>query len=123
MTSSSIERTTIDQLLERFVSICLQQDEALLRDDYARFNRLYKQMDEIDNELRARGLEARRSLSRLFDHPHIQVRLKAATRSLGVLPTQARSLLEEISESQEYPQAGDAGMVIRGLDDGSFKPT
>jgi hypothetical protein len=123
MTPSSLERATIDRLLERFVSICVAQDQALLRDDYAKFNRLYKQMDEIDNELRARGSEARRALSRLFDHPHIQVRLKAATRSLGVLPAEARAVLEEIAASQEYPQAGDAGMVIRGLDDGSFKPT
>lgn len=123
MMSPSLERATIDQLLERFVSICLAQDEALLRDDYAEYRRLYKQMDKIDHELRARGPEARRALLRLFDHPHIQVRLKAATRSLGVLPVQARAVLEEIAKSQEYPQAGDAGMLISGLDDGSFKPT
>lgn len=79
-------------------------------------------MDEVDRELRARGREARLELLRLFEHESMQVRLKAATRTLTVAPVRARTVLEAIRASQYHPQALDAGMLIRGLDDGTFKP-
>jgi hypothetical protein len=53
----------------------------------------------------------------------MQVRLKAAIHTLAVAPVEARQQLEAIATSNWYPQAGDAGMTIRGLDDGTFRPT
>ncbi|MGH6838401.1 MAG: DUF2019 domain-containing protein [Methylocella sp.] len=79
-------------------------------------------MDAVDNELRARGLEARLALLRLYDHPNIEVRLKAATRTLAIAPIAARRVIEAIKASQQFPQAGDAGMTLRYLDEGIFKP-
>jgi Domain of unknown function (DUF2019) len=35
----------------------------------------------------------------------------------------ARAVLEEIKAAQWYPQALDAGMMLRALDDGSYEPT
>lgn len=97
--------------------------EAILDDRYSEFNRLYDRMQDVDRELRARGREPRLKLLRLYDHPNIQVRLKAATSTLGVAPKEGRRLLEAIAASQAYPQAADAGMLVDGLDDGTFKPT
>jgi hypothetical protein len=46
----------------------------------------------------------------------------AAKLTLGVAPTEARKLIEDISQSKIYPQAGDAGMTLSNLDEGVFKP-
>jgi hypothetical protein len=79
-------------------------------------------MRAVDIELRARGLAARRALLRLFDHPNMQVRLQAAKWSLGVAPEAARQVIEEIKKSQWFPYALDAGMTLRNLASGVFKP-
>ncbi|MGH6840677.1 MAG: DUF2019 domain-containing protein, partial [Methylocella sp.] len=65
---------------------------------------------------------AQLALLRLFDHPNMQVRLKAAKRTLGVAPEEARQVIESISESNWFPQAGEAGMTLSNLDSGFFKP-
>ncbi|MGO9007606.1 MAG: DUF2019 domain-containing protein [Beijerinckiaceae bacterium] len=113
---------TNDQLVERFAEIGIAQDEALFHDQYAKFNRLYDQMDRTERQLRARGPDARRSLMRLYDHPNLQVRLNAAKRTLAVAPFDARRIIQEIADSKLYPQAGDAGICLSNLDDGTFKP-
>jgi hypothetical protein len=122
MSKLKLENMTIDELLERFAELGVGQAEALLDDDFAKYNKLYGQMSDVNNELRARGTEARLALLRLFDHPNTQVRVRAAAKSLAVAPAQARKLLEEVAASQDFPQAGDAGMLISGLDDGTFRP-
>ena len=122
MTNAGLEQLTIDQLVERFAEIGIAQDNALLHDQYAKFNRLYDRMQAVDDELRRRGRDARQALSRLYDHSNMQVRLKAATRSLAVAPVAARQVIQEIYDSKWYPQAGDAGMTLSALDDGTFKP-
>ena len=90
---------TVDQLLDLYVNVGIDQEEALDRDAYSR-----------------------KALQRLYNHPNIQVRLKAATRTLAAAPLAARAVLQTIYESKLYPQAGDAGMTLRALDDGTFKP-
>ncbi len=113
---------SVDALVKQFAEIGVLQDDALLRDKYSHFNRLYDQMDQIDKELRSRGVDARSALSHLFIHPNVQVRLQAAKFSLGVVPTQAYNVIEDISNSKLFPQAGDAGMTLANLECGVFKP-
>jgi len=91
---------SVDQLVDCFADIGIAQDEALLYDEHAKFRHLYSQMEEVDKELRARGTEARRALARLFDHPNMQVKLQAAKWSLGVLPKDARRVIESKSMRQ-----------------------
>jgi UTP-glucose-1-phosphate uridylyltransferase len=122
MRKPNLKEMTIDQLVERFAEIGIAQDDALWGSKYAMFNRLFDQMNEVDEELRSRGLGARLALLRLYNHRNIQVRLKAAKRTLGVAPIEARKLIEDVSKSGFYPQAGDAGMTLRALDEGIFKP-
>jgi len=59
---------------------------------------------------------------RLFDHDNFQVRLNAAKRTLAVAPMEARRVIQWIFDSKIYPQAGDVGMCLSNLDDGTFKP-
>lgn len=129
MIAVDLRSMTIDQLVERFAAIGEAQQQALEAhedwiDDKANvpFNKLFSQMNDVDLELRSRGREARLALQRLYDHPNIQVRLKAAKRSLAVAPEAARRLIETIANSKWYPQAGEAGMTLFALDDGIFKP-
>lgn len=126
MTRAALSAMTVDQLVERFAEIGIAQDKALWdslgTDDYAEFSRLFAEMNDVDHELRSRGRTARLGLIRLFDHRNAQVRLKAAKRTLGVAPIEARKIIEEISQSNLFPQAGEAGMTIDSLDQGIFKP-
>jgi hypothetical protein len=123
MKRAKLQDMTVDQLVERFTAIALDQDRALLRNEYAKFNRLFEQMEEVKGELKARDGDQRRALLRLYDHPNAQVRLKAVKATLAVAPERARRMLEIIAESREYPQAGEAGMSIDNLERGIFKPT
>ncbi|HEV7909773.1 MAG TPA: DUF2019 domain-containing protein [Methylocella sp.] len=109
-------------LVDRLAEIGVAQDQALLYDEIGKFNRLFDQMHAADIELRARGPAARLALLRLFDYQNMQVRLQAARWSLGVAPEAARPVIESISESNWFPQAGEAGMTLSNLDSGIFKP-
>jgi hypothetical protein len=84
--------------------------------------KLFTDMFAVGDELKKRGLDARIALTKLFDHPNFQVRLQAAKESLAVAPNAARQVIEAISESSHFPQAGDAGMCLWALDQGISKP-
>jgi hypothetical protein len=113
---------SVDELVERFAEIGIAQDQAELMGEIGKFNSLYRQMDATEKELRRRGREARLALLHLYDHPNMQVRLKAAKRTLGVAPEAARKVIQAIYDSKWYPQAGEAGMSLWNLDRGVFKP-
>jgi hypothetical protein len=114
---------TVDQLVECFAAIALDQDRALLRNEIRRFNRLFDEMEAVKENLRTRDGDQRLALLRLYDHPNAQVRLKAAKATLAIAPDAARRTLQGIVDSREYPQAGDAGMTLDDLDAGSFEPS
>lgn len=117
-----LDQLTDDALVERFAEIGVAQDDAIFHDQNAKFNRLYEQMDAVDRELRSRGRDARLALRKLYSHPNLQTRLQAAKFSLGVAPVEARRVIQQIYDWKIYPQAGDAGMCLSNLDDGTFKP-
>ena len=117
-----LQDMTASQLLERFTAIGIEQDQALLRRQYARFNRLFDEMVAIEDELKTRDGDQRRELLSLYNHPNAQVRLNAIKATLAVAPEIARQALQAIADSREYPQAGDAGMSLWNLEQGIFKP-
>ena len=117
-----LQDMTVTQLLERFTAIGIEQDQALLRRQYAKFNGLFEQMVAIEDELRARDGDQRRDLLSLYKHPNAQVRLNAIKATLAVAPDIARRALQALADSREYPQAGDAGMSLWNLEQGIFKP-
>jgi hypothetical protein len=123
MTEQSLQRQTINELVDRFAERCLAQDRAWLYENVAEISKLYWQKDAVDKELQSRGRDARLALLRLYDHPNIQVRLVVATRTLAVAPVAARRVVEAVAASGQLPQAADARGLLRGLDQGTFKPT
>jgi Domain of unknown function (DUF2019) len=123
MSQLTLKKLTIEQLVERFVATALDQDRAIRADKNARFNRLYHQLDAIEDELKQRPGDQRRALIALLEHPNAEVRLRAAFATLALVPDLARKTLQNISDWNEYPQAPNARGMLRGLDDGSYTPT
>ncbi|NEW92991.1 DUF2019 domain-containing protein [Rhodopseudomonas sp. BR0M22] len=122
MSKLDLYRMTTQDLVALFAKVTVEQDDALLGNQIARFNRLFGVMAEIADELKARDGDQRTALLSLFEYPNMQVRLQAAKLTLAVAPVKAREQLEAIVSSKWFPQAGDAGMCLDFLDDGTFKP-
>jgi hypothetical protein len=118
----SLTAMSVDELLERFEEICLVEDE--VTNDYEeeapkKYNECYDALQAVHEELKARGVEARRGLMRFYDHYNPQVRLKAATLSYRVAPEPARRCLEALRDTKLLGQRLAAGMTLRGIDDGT----
>lgn len=112
----------LKDLVELFVDLSQKQGEALIVDDTRAYNVLFRQLSEIDQELRVRGTNSRLALSELFDHPNPFVRLNAASDLLGLLPQDARSVLLKIRDARIQPEALDAGMMLSRFDSGEWTP-
>lgn len=112
-----------NDLVQRFAEIGVAQGQALLRGEHAKFNRLFRQMSAVSDELKSRDGDQRRALMVLYHYQDMQVRLKAAKHTLAVAPVEARRMLQTIADSNRMPQAGDAGMSLWNLDRGVYKPT
>ena|SRR5882757_2113302 len=123
MKCDDLREMTMDQLVELFANIALDQDRAIAKDDNPRYTRLFWQMEAVEEELKGRGEDQRRALLQLHGHSNAQVRLAAAKATLAVAPEAARNLLRAIADSHDNPQSGDAGMCLVNLDRGIFKPT
>lgn len=122
MRKMNLDTMTLEQLVARFAQAALIQYDAVLDNDIRKYNRLYDRQVEVREELRQRGNDERRALVSLYKHPNIQVRLQAASFTAGVAPKRARKLLQEIKDEQEFPQSAEAGLTIRSLDSGEWKP-
>ena len=90
----NVQEMTVEQLVQRYIVIGVDQDKAMRRRDHAKFNRLFDEMDAIENELKARDGDQRRVLLNLYAHPNPHVRLNAAKATLVVAPELARGLLQ-----------------------------
>jgi hypothetical protein len=122
MSQIGFNQDTTEELLARFTALAVRQSEAQMDGDIAGYNRLFRQMTPVVDELKARPGDQRIALRSLYQHPNAQVRLMAAKYTLAVLPEPARQLLQTIADSGEMHQAGDAGMCLWNLDQGIFKP-
>lgn len=122
MKQRDLAEMSTEQLVELFADYGLQQDSAIRRGVVRKHQKLFTDMFAVSHELKRRGPDARLKLATLFDHPNFQVRLQAAQAALAVAPDAARKVIEAISESTHFPQAGDAGMCLHDLATGIFKP-
>lgn len=121
MSPADLASLSTDALLRRFEALCIQQYDALDRNEIAAFNRRYDKIQAIEDELQSRPGDQRRVLMQLFGHLNMQVRLTAARANLAVDYAAARRQFEAIVEEQWFPQAGDAGMTLYFLDTGEAK--
>jgi hypothetical protein len=118
-----IHKMTTAELVDQFTSLALEKDKAVRNYDTRRCNRLFDQMEAVEQELKNRPNDQRSFLLGLYKHPNIQVRMEAAEATLAIAPKAARDLLQEIVDGREFPQAGHAGMTLHRLDIGAYKPT
>lgn len=114
---------SVEQLVERFVVIALEQHEALRVGKTRKYNNLYDRMEEIRHELKSRSGDRRDALSGLMQHPNPQVRLKAAITVLALFPEAARRTLQDIVDRKLFPEAAYASGILSGLEDGSYRPS
>jgi Domain of unknown function (DUF2019) len=82
-------------LVERFAEIVVAQNQALLGGELAKFNRLFRQMMDIANELKAREGDQRRLLLELFTFPNMQVRVQVAKLTLAIAPSKHGNSLKQ----------------------------
>lgn len=122
MRRPSLESLTVDQLVELFAALCVEQDKAEQVDDRRKVNRFFWRIDAISNELKSRPGDQRRALLTLYDYANMNVRLKAAKATLAVAPQAARQMVETIATSHWPPQSYDARTCLTALDDGIFVP-
>jgi hypothetical protein len=121
--ASSLEDLGVEQLVERFLALSIEQDEAERYDEIARYNRLFSRNHAVIDELRKREGDQRRLLARFFDHPNFKVRLNAAHATLAVMPEEARGVFEAIAQSGWQPYSGSASGTLQTLDSGFYKST
>jgi Domain of unknown function (DUF2019) len=103
MKQIDIAKMSIAQLLERFTSVALAQNRAMIMSDSAKFNRLFDEMQEIKKALKGRSGNQRRTLIPLYSHSNAQVRYAAAVATVGLERELARQVLELISDRHEFP--------------------
>ncbi len=118
-----LQDMSVAQLVELFTEFAIDQDMALLSLAQREVNKLYWDIDAIGLELKSRPGDQRSALLPLLKHKNKQVQLKAAHATLAIAPEEARTKLEEIRKSGWQPQALDAGMSLRNLYRGIYKPT
>jgi hypothetical protein len=123
MKNLALTDMTLPQLVELFTGDALKQFNAELYGDIAKYNRLYREIVAIEQELKSRSGDQRSTLMPLFEHPNPQVRLMAAQSTLAVAPAAARQTLQELWDRKEFPQAAYAMGTLRALERGDRKPT
>ena len=123
MKHTRLAEMSVEELVERYAAISVGQYEAELDDDTRKFNRLVDDLIATQAELKSRDNDARIALMRLYNYPNMQARLNAAKATLAVAPEAARAQLVAIRDSRWMPQAMDAGMSLRNLEKGVYRPT
>jgi HEAT repeat protein len=109
------------ELVDLFREYALMQERVLLDSNTSKYNKLYDKMEAIEEELTARGLDARKLLLTLLTDKNFRVRYAAAVRSLGVDRERAIATLREIEASHKMPEAGEAGMTLYFIERGISK--
>src|SRR5262245_61232672 len=122
MTKLHLENMSIEALVEKYIGVGIAQYEAELADRISRYNRLVDDLIAVEAELKSRPGDRRSVLTHLYSHPNMQVRLNAAHATLAVAPEAARAQLAAIRDSRWMPQAMQAGMSLRNLASGVYRP-
>ena len=114
---------TVDQLVQRFTELAVEQDNALLGFDTKEAIRIFWLITAISDELKSREGDQRHALLPLYTHPNPQVRVKAAKATLAIAPHAGRAVLQAIVDAKIDPQRLEAGMSLWNLETGVYKPT
>jgi hypothetical protein len=117
-----LDQLAVAELVQDFLSTAFAQYDAERRSETAKYNRLYRHMNEIRDELKRREGDQRRALLPFLNHPNAQVRLMVANSLLTIVPDRAKKALETVRDSRIVPQSVNAGFMLDRIEDGSFVP-
>ena len=99
MTTKQLQIAPIGELLKIYAAAAAAHGEATNKGDYIVGNKQHDIIVAVYRELRARGLEAQRSLFGLLDHPNEAVRGMAAADALEFAPEEGAPVLESLGKS------------------------
>ncbi|WP_394889382.1 DUF2019 domain-containing protein [Mesorhizobium sp. AaZ16] len=117
--TKSLASMSNTELVDLFEQLSLAQGEATASLQSARANRLILRRRALLSEMRHRPGDTRTALFALYAHRHPQVRLNVAESTYALNPERAKSIIEEIATSRFQPWAGDAGMSLFALANGT----
>jgi cytochrome c oxidase assembly protein Cox11 len=123
VTRIKLAKLSVEQLVQQYVELAVEQDMYLLAGPQKMINKLFWKLCAIEDELKSRAGDQRSALLPLYGHKNRQVQVKAAKATLAIAPAAARALLQAIRDSGWQPQALEAGMSLWNLDRGVYKPT
>jgi hypothetical protein len=118
----NLSHASVDALVDRFARVAKDRGAAVLDLNSRRANVFYDHMKAIDDELRSRGREARLRLVPLLHDPDRLVRFYAAEKLLGLVPKEARAVMEWNTKYYRDSITADARGFLRALDDGTYRP-
>lgn len=122
MSRVDLEAATIEDLVAVFTAIAVKQNAALEGSRSAEYSRLYRQMEKIEAQLKAREGDQRRALLPLYRHSSPTVRFKAAMATFAFAPREAREVLQMIKDRKEFPIAMNASQMLSAIDEGRYIP-
>ena len=122
MSQGDLEGATIKDLVVMFTGIAVKQNAALEGMKSAEYNRLYRQMERVEAQLKVRQGDQRRALIPLYHHPSPTVRFKAAMATFVFAPQEAREVLQLIKDRKEFPIAMNASQMLSAIDEGRYIP-
>ncbi|MEJ0091346.1 MAG: DUF2019 domain-containing protein [Limisphaerales bacterium] len=93
-----MQNAPIGELLKSYAAAAAAHGEATEKGDYRVGNKQHDIIVATYREIRARGLEAQRSLFGLLDHPNEAVRLVAAAHALEFAPEEGATVLELLAK-------------------------
>ena len=123
MARQHLSKLSDDELVDSFESWALAHGKAVVDGDVPAANRTYKKLDAVNKAVKTRGLEARKQLFKLLDHPEFSVRFYTAKSIFALNPVRARAVIDDVVARGPDSLRLAAGMTLQALDDGIFKPT
>ncbi|RKH51905.1 DUF2019 domain-containing protein [Corallococcus sp. AB050B] len=92
----------IEKLVEAFALHAAAQNDAVQQGDSKTGNKHAKKVNETFDKLCAHGDAGRDALAALFVHPRMDVRVKAAAFLLRHRTTEAKVVLQEAAQGQDF---------------------
>lgn len=118
MTKFDLKRATVEELIERFLSLGIEQDKMEMEGFGSRANRAIRARLDVEDELKGRDSDARRLLVRFYEHQNIQVQCNAASATLALFPekgpSEARTDQKPEARSDEPGGRDDLGQHRQG---------
>ncbi|HVG61818.1 MAG TPA: DUF2019 domain-containing protein [Hyalangium sp.] len=122
MRKSQLKTFPTERLVEEFRRLSAEHGHALEASNARAANRKFPTLVAIIDELRARGLEAQRQLSKLLVDPDPSTRYWTAGAVLDFVPSEAEQVLEELSRTQRNTLGFSADWTLELWREGTYNP-